>query len=71
MAKRAINIKTNGSALKEQKSADADVFNMTLRKIPVSARDKFKDMKEAGKVSGSMNSYIINALIRQLQKDDQ
>lgn len=71
MAKRAINIKNNSSALKEQPTVEPDVFNMTLRKIPATAREKFKELKESGKVSGSMNSYIINAFIRQLQKDDQ
>ncbi|EJG1894835.1 TPA: hypothetical protein ACMDN8_004527 [Vibrio parahaemolyticus] len=71
MAKRAINIKSNSSALREQSSNESDVFNMTLRKIPASARGKFKELKDSGKVSGSMNSYIINAFIRQLQKDDQ
>ncbi|EJB0234191.1 hypothetical protein [Vibrio parahaemolyticus] len=71
MAKRAINIKETNAALKEQSVNEPEQFNMTLRKIPTSARDKFKEMKDGGKVSGSMNSYIINAFIRQLQRDDQ
>ena len=68
--KRQINIKNNSSVLKEQKQ-DSELFNMTLRGIPTSTREKFKELKGQGKVSGSMNSYIINSLIKQLQRDEQ
>lgn len=45
-------------------------FSMSLRSMPVSARDKFKRLKAEGKITGSMNDYLRRAFIEQLKRDD-
>ncbi|MBE8574148.1 hypothetical protein [Vibrio sp. OPT18] len=70
MAKRSLNVKeVPQPALKEQ--SGNEVFNMTLRNVPSSARETFRELKALGKVSGSMNSYIVNAFLRQVQQDEK
>lgn len=45
-------------------------FNMTLTNVPVSLRDKFKKLKADGKVAGSFNAYMRQAVIDKLRNDD-
>lgn len=45
-------------------------FNMTLTSMPIACRDKFKRLKAEGKVSGSFNAYLRQAVIDKLKLDD-
>lgn len=45
-------------------------FNMTLTNMPIACRDKFKRLKIEGKVSGSFNAYLRQAVIDKLKIDD-
>jgi len=45
-------------------------FNMTLASMPIACRDKFKRLKVEGKVSGSFNAYLRQAVIDKLKVDD-
>jgi len=45
-------------------------FNMTLTSMPIACRDKFKRLKVEGKVSGSFNAYLRQAVIDKLKVDD-
>ena len=50
--------------------AEKTTFNMSLRDMPVAVRDKFKRMKNEGKITGSMNDYMRRAFMEQLKRDD-
>ena len=45
-------------------------FNMSLPNMPIACRDKFKRLKAEGKVSGSFNAYLRQAVIDKLKIDD-
>lgn len=67
----AREIKLVGSEAKlTELSADKTTFSMSLRAVPVAARDKFKRLKDEGKITGSMNDYLRRAFIEQLKRDD-
>lgn len=50
--------------------AEKTTFSMSLRDMPIAARDKFKRLKEEGKVTGSFNNYLRQAVIEKLKQDD-
>ncbi|RZP88970.1 hypothetical protein [Vibrio vulnificus] len=57
--------------LKTMHRDDEDgVFSMSLRDMPVRARNKFKRLKKEGKITGSMNEYMRRAFMSQLDRDD-
>jgi len=45
-------------------------FNMSLPNMPIACRDKFKKLKAEGKVTGSFNAYLRQAVIDKLKIDD-
>lgn len=45
-------------------------FNMSLPNMPIACRDKFKRLKAEGKVTGSFNAYLRQAVIDKLKIDD-
>jgi|GEM_PF-2774587 len=49
---------------------DHATFNMSLRKMPVALRKRFKKLKSEGKVIGSMNDYMKRAFLDALKRDD-
>tara|TARA_B110000003_G_C16511139_1_gene481270 strand:- start:42 stop:257 length:216 start_codon:yes stop_codon:yes gene_type:complete len=53
-----------------EKTAEKTTFNMSLRDMPVAARERFKQMKMEGKITGSMNDYMRRAFIEMLKRDD-
>lgn len=50
--------------------SDKTTFSMSLRDMPIAARDKFKRLKEEGKVTGSFNNYLRQAVLDKLKQDD-
>lgn len=64
--------KENESALATKGEAETAkvTYNMTLNNVPTMLRDKFKRLKDEGKISGSFNAYIRQAIIDKLKKDD-
>jgi hypothetical protein len=65
-SKRIIVTRNNAKLKSNQEPEDNEIFNSLLRGIPVNARDAFKMLKKEGKVTGSMNAFIINAFIEKL-----
>jgi hypothetical protein len=54
------------------KEETKEVFNTGLRDVPVRLRERFKALKVEGKVTGSLNSFLINTALErlnQLEKD--
>jgi hypothetical protein len=51
-------------------TTEKQFFNMTLKDMPVASRTKFKRLKAEGKVTGSFNAYLRQAVIDKLNKDD-
>ncbi len=43
-------------------------FNTSLRNIPESTRTKFKELKKKGKIRTSMNQYITDLFINEINK---
>ncbi|MGF1903639.1 hypothetical protein [Aliivibrio salmonicida] len=51
-------------------STSTSTFDYGVKKIPKLAKDKFNKLKSEGKVTGSMNAYIVRALMTQLRIDE-
>lgn len=58
------------SKLMASEAEEKTTFSMSLRDMPIAARDKFKRLKKEGKVTGSFNNYLRQAVIERLKKDD-
>ena len=46
-----------------------ELFNKTVRDIPVRLKKEFEILKNSGNIHGSLNSYIVYALAQQLKRD--
>ncbi|HFD4007873.1 TPA: hypothetical protein ACF33U_004158 [Vibrio parahaemolyticus] len=44
-------------------------FAYTLKDVPANVRTEFEQMKNAGKISGSMNAYFKRAILNQMRRD--
>lgn len=44
-------------------------FAYTLKEVPAYVRTEFEQMKNAGKISGSMNAYFKRAILNQMRRD--
>lgn len=65
--KRQIITRNNAKLTSAQIAEDdVTVFNSLIRGIPETARKDFKELKRMGKISGSMNAFIVNAFIEKL-----
>jgi len=66
----ARDIKQGTTAKVETSKSEKVTFNMSLTNMPIACRDKFKRLKDEGKVSGSFNAYLRQAVIDKLKRDD-
>lgn len=67
---RNINIAIQSKVETLLQTPEKTTFNMTLTNVPISCRNKFKKLKIEGKVSGSFNAYLRQAVIDKLKIDD-
>ena len=67
---RNINIAIQSKVETLLQTPEKTTFNMTLTSVPISCRNKFKKLKTEGKVSGSFNAYLRQAVIDKLKIDD-
>jgi hypothetical protein len=73
MARSITKVNDSESILETTKApedAAKATYNMTLNNVPVMLRDKFKRLKNEGKITGSFNAYIRQAIIDRLKADD-
>ncbi len=56
------------SSAKSIVSAEIKTINTSLRSLPQSAIDDFKNLKSSGKVAGSMNAFIIESFLQRLRE---
>lgn len=70
MAERDITNTTESKVETALTTPEKTMFNMSLPNMPVACRDKFKRLKVEGKVSGSFNAYLRQAVIDKLKIDD-
>lgn len=69
MNKRTIvNVDTD-SKLKAAVVEENPFFSTTLRHIPRAYKKRFNEMKEKGEVTGTFNSYFVQALGEKLKRD--
>lgn len=62
----------NKAALSEQTESDALVTKKKLvSNLPVKAEERFNALKNAGKVSGTFNAYIVQATLNNLDIDEK
>lgn len=52
------------------KDDENGVFSMSLRDMPIRARNQFKRLKKEGKITGSMNDYMRKAFMEKLERDE-
>jgi len=67
---RDITATTQSKVETALQTPEKTTFNMTLTSMPIACRDKFKRLKIEGKVSGSFNAYLRQAVIDKLKFDD-
>jgi hypothetical protein len=67
---RTIGTVNQASLESSMVTTEKQFFNMTLKDMPVASRTKFKRLKAEGKVTGSFNAYLRQAVIDKLNKDD-
>lgn len=68
---RAIVGKAVNKMVETPTPTPTSTFDYGVKKIPKLAKDKFNKLKSEGKATGSMNAYIIRALMTQLRIDEQ
>tara|TARA_Y100000780_G_scaffold186390_1_gene172927 strand:- start:27126 stop:27356 length:231 start_codon:yes stop_codon:yes gene_type:complete len=42
-----------------------------INNLPVKAEERFNSLKAAGKVSGNLSAYMVQALLEKLEKDER
>ena len=68
MARKPIGI--SKTALNEITPKDLNgTFDYGLKKIPKKAKNDFEELKKEGKVTGSLNAYIIGAFLKRLREE--
>lgn len=69
MAKKSVL----GAALSSKNNTKeiSGAFNKTIRNVPLSAKARFDKLKEAGEVSGTLSTYIVQGLLDKLAKDER
>jgi len=69
-----INNVGKGAALSE-KTSDINTKPATkpkhINNLPIKAEERFNALKAAGKVSGNLSAYMVQALIEKLEKDEK
>ena len=59
-----------GAALSEQASEPA-TKPKHINNLPVKAEQRFNALKAAGKVSGNLSAYMVQALLEKLEQDER
>lgn len=67
---RTIKETTDSKVETALNTPEKTTFNMSLPNMPIACRTKFKRLKAEGKVSGSFNAYLRQAVIDKLKIDD-
>lgn len=67
---RSITITTDSKVETALTTPEKTTFSMSLPNMPVAIRTKFKKLKVEGKVAGSFNAYLRQAVIDKLKQDD-
>lgn len=69
-----INNVGKGAALSE-KTSEINTKPATkpkhINNLPIKAEERFNALKAAGKVSGNLSAYMVQALIEKLEKDEK
>ncbi len=68
MARKPIGV--SKTVLNETISNDSEgTFDYGLKKIPKKAKKDFEELKKEGRVTGSLNAYIIGAFLKRLREE--
>ncbi|RJX65831.1 hypothetical protein DZ860_20945 [Vibrio sinensis] len=68
MARKPIGV--SKTVLNETVLDDTEgTFDYGLKKIPKKAKRDFEELKKDGKITGSLNAYIIGSFLKRLRED--
>lgn len=68
MARKPIGV--SKTVLNETILNDSEgTFDYGLKKIPKKAKKDFEELKKEGRVTGSLNAYIIGAFLKRLREE--